>query len=115
MRQYTNVTCDELTARGSDFQLPISCGAPLEPHARPRATGAIVATDCERGKTMAVDPEATAFHKFAKQGIPRTYVISRDGTILFQTIGFADELDVYKKEFERLRRTIKKELMTTRE
>lgn len=49
---------------------------------------------------MAIDPDATAFHKFAKDGIPRTYLISRDGTILFQSIGFGEDNDVYKEELK---------------
>jgi peroxiredoxin len=55
---------------------------------------------------MAVDHDATAFHKFAKEGIPRTYLISPDGTILFQTSGFAEDLDVYKREIATLHRAI---------
>ncbi len=55
---------------------------------------------------MAVDHDATAFHKFAKEGIPRTYLISPDGTILFQTSGFAEDFDVYKREIATLHRAI---------
>ena len=59
---------------------------------------------------MAIDPGGTAFNKFAKEGIPRTYLISPDGAILFQSIGFADDNDVYKRELDTLHRTIREAL-----
>lgn len=58
---------------------------------------------------MAIDPDASAFGKFAKEGIPRTYLIARDGTILFQSLGFADT-DLYEHELAQLRQAIDKEL-----
>lgn len=57
---------------------------------------------------VAIDPNAAGFKKFAKESIPRTYLLSRDGKILFQTLGYGD-LDVYKGEFADLRRTIDNE------
>jgi peroxiredoxin len=51
---------------------------------------------------IAVDPESTMYKLFADEGIPRTYLISSDGTILFQTLGYAD-LPVYQREFATLR------------
>jgi peroxiredoxin len=62
---------------------------------------------------VALDPSASAFHQFAKEGIPRTYLIGRDGTILFQTLGFGDT-PVYQRELETLRRTIDQELASGR-
>jgi peroxiredoxin len=58
---------------------------------------------------VALDPEAAAFSQFAKEGIPRTYLIARDGTILFQTRGFAD-VPVYQRELATLRQIIHQEL-----
>ena len=47
---------------------------------------------------MAADPERSVYDRYATQLIPRTYVLSRDGKILFQTVGFhPDEIDAMKK------------------
>lgn len=74
-----------------------------------------VVTDFQskRGFTfpMALDPSASAFHQFAKDGIPRTYLIGRDGTILYQTMGFSD-IDVYRRELASLRRIIDEQCAT---
>lgn len=59
---------------------------------------------------MAADPEATAFHEFANESIPRTYVISPEGRILFQTIGFAAGNEFSERELVDLRRTIQEAL-----
>lgn len=37
---------------------------------------------------MAADPDRRVFKLFASAGIPRTYVVGRDGTILYQTLGY---------------------------
>jgi peroxiredoxin len=68
----------------------------------------------KRGYTfpMAFDPDASAFGKFAKDGIPRTYLISRDGKILYQSIGFG-EIDVYQCELATLRQAIRSALGQT--
>lgn len=58
---------------------------------------------------VALDPDAVAFSQFAKEGIPRTYLIGRDGEILFQTLGFAD-VPVYQRELATLRKLIQTEL-----
>jgi peroxiredoxin len=65
----------------------------------------------ERGFTFpaALDPSAEAFKQFADEGIPRTYLIGRDGTILFQTCGFSDDMPIYAGELATLRRTIESE------
>jgi peroxiredoxin len=62
---------------------------------------------------MAVDPDASAFRKFADEFIPRTYLISRNGKILFQTHGFA-EIEVYQRELATLQQTMDKELASAR-
>jgi peroxiredoxin len=49
---------------------------------------------------MASDPKSLAFGKFANGGIPRTYLIARDGTIIYQCAGF------YEEEIEKLRQLI---------
>jgi peroxiredoxin len=47
---------------------------------------------------MAADPERALYDRYASQFIPRTYVVSREGTILLQTVGFdLDEIDGLKK------------------
>jgi thiol-disulfide isomerase/thioredoxin len=60
---------------------------------------------------IAIDPEAETFKQFADKGIPRTYLISRDGKILFQTIGYTEN-DFYRREFATLRSLIDRELAT---
>jgi hypothetical protein len=61
------------------------------------------------GFPMAADPGRAAFSQFAKDGIPRTYLISRDGMILYQSTGFGDH-PVYQREFAQRRRRIENEL-----
>ena len=50
---------------------------------------------------MAPDPQRGIYGKFATKYIPRNYVVGRDGTIKYQSIGF-DE-----KEFEQMIEVIK--------
>jgi len=46
---------------------------------------------------MASDPHGSIFGEFTSKYIPRTYLISRDGTIVFQTTGFdPDEGEITK-------------------
>lgn len=61
----------------------------------------------ERGFTfpMASDGNAAVFHKFASHSIPRTYLISRQGTILYQCTGY------YETEISRLGKLLRKELV----
>ena len=40
---------------------------------------------------MAADPKRAAFEQFATEGIPRTYLISADGKIVYQWLGFDEE------------------------
>jgi peroxiredoxin len=43
------------------------------------------------GWTFAADPDRTVFAGFAEAYIPRNYVIGRDGVIVYQGQGYADE------------------------
>ena len=53
---------------------------------------------------MASDPDRSVYDKFAAQSIPRTYLISRQGTIIYQSTGY------YEREVARLRKLLRKEL-----
>jgi thiol-disulfide isomerase/thioredoxin len=53
---------------------------------------------------MAPDPERRAYKLFANAGIPRSYVVGRDGTILYQSVGYNPE------DFDRMTRIIEREL-----
>lgn len=50
------------------------------------------------------DPERGIFSKFADQFIPRTYLISHDGKILYSSVGYTE------KDFDALRQKIREEL-----
>jgi peroxiredoxin len=56
---------------------------------------------------MAADSEGSAYRRFAKERIPRTYLISRDGTILYQCTGY------YVTEHAKLKALIRTELKAT--
>jgi peroxiredoxin len=60
----------------------------------------------KRGFTfpMAADPHRSIYNKFASQAIPRTYLISRQGTIVYQWTGH------YEAEIANLRKLLRKEL-----
>jgi peroxiredoxin len=58
---------------------------------------------------LAIDVDSSAFQEFADSGIPRTYLISQDGGILNQSVGFG-EMEVYQRELATLRRLVEKEL-----
>jgi thiol-disulfide isomerase/thioredoxin len=50
---------------------------------------------------MAEDPNRRIFNLFASAGIPRTYIVGRDGKILFQSLGYtAPEFDNFKTILE---------------
>jgi hypothetical protein len=53
---------------------------------------------------MAADSEGSAYSRFAKERIPRTYLISRDGTILYQCTGY------YEAEIGKLKALLAVEL-----
>lgn len=50
------------------------------------------------------DPKRVIFSKFADQFIPRNFLISPEGKVLYSSIGFAD------KDFEALKQLIKEQL-----
>lgn len=53
---------------------------------------------------MASDPQRKTFQLFADSGIPRTYVVGRDGTILYQSAGYLPA------EFDRMKQVVEQEL-----
>ncbi len=53
---------------------------------------------------VAPDPEREIYSKYARMMIPRNFVISRDGIVIYQHIGF--EMD----EFEKMIKLITDEL-----
>lgn len=53
---------------------------------------------------LAYDPQRSTYALFADSGIPRTYVVDRHGTIVFQSVGYAEE------DFSNLDRAIQKAL-----
>jgi hypothetical protein len=54
------------------------------------------------------DPDRAVDRRYALERIPRTYVISRDGKILYQTPGFS--LIEHPHEINNLRESIEREL-----
>ncbi len=40
---------------------------------------------------LAYDPQRSTYSLFADSGIPRTYVVDRHGTIVFQSVGYSPE------------------------
>jgi len=56
---------------------------------------------------MAADPDASVYHKFATKSIPRTFLISREGTVLYEWTGH------YEEEIPRLKTQLGKELART--
>ena len=57
---------------------------------------------------MASDPDASIYGRFASQSIPRTYLISSQGTVVYEWTG------AYEKEILRLRRLLREELKLAR-
>jgi peroxiredoxin len=53
---------------------------------------------------LAADPHRDVYKDFASAGIPRSYVVGADGTILFQSVGYVPE------EFDRMKQIIAQEL-----
>ncbi len=53
---------------------------------------------------MAIDPDRKIFSLFAEAGIPRNYVVSRDGKILYQSLGYGP------KEFDEMKKVIEQAL-----
>jgi len=57
---------------------------------------------------MAADPRKDIYNLFASEGIPRTYLASPAGKILFQSAGFSSE------DFKRLKNMVKREVTKAR-
>jgi len=57
---------------------------------RKESSEKVAAFQTKHGLTcpLAADPEGTAYAQFADERIPRTYLISREGTILYQCTGY---------------------------
>jgi peroxiredoxin len=53
---------------------------------------------------FAADPEREVYKLFGNGGIPRSYVVSPDGKILYQSVGY------HPLEFDRMKKTIEKEM-----
>jgi peroxiredoxin len=53
---------------------------------------------------LAPDPKRQVYKLFGSAGIPRSYVVGKDGKILFQSVGYNP------KEFDRMVRVIEREL-----
>jgi len=53
---------------------------------------------------ISADPMRSVYSRYASESIPRTYLISRDGTIVYQSIGYSEE------EFSRLKFVLKSQL-----
>lgn len=59
---------------------------------------------------FAADSSGEIFNQFANRGVPRSYVVDRNGKILFQSIGLEEEnYDVRKNIIEKELNKIKKE------
>jgi peroxiredoxin len=54
---------------------------------------------------MAADPEGAVFSLFAKDRIPRTYIISKEGKVCSSTTGFAGE-----EHFAEIKTAVRREL-----
>jgi peroxiredoxin len=57
---------------------------------------------------MATDPKRDVYGKFATAYIPRTYLVNKEGRIVYQSVGFAEP------EFKKLLKAIKKECRPAR-
>jgi peroxiredoxin len=57
---------------------------------------------------MAADPDKIVYAKYATKSIPRTYVISPEGVIVYQVAGFNDSVEFYKSENNKMIQMIHK-------
>ena len=53
---------------------------------------------------LAPDPQRKVYKLFGNAGIPRSYVVGRDGRILFQSVGYDS------REFDRMVRIVESQL-----
>jgi len=58
---------------------------------------------------LATDPDSSVYGLYASKGIPRTYLVARDGTLLFQSLGFMRSAD-YDGDEEQIREMVTKAL-----
>jgi peroxiredoxin len=77
---------------------------------REETNESVVEFQAKHGYTfpMASDPNRTSYSLFAKELIPRTYLVSKDGIICFASTGF------YEEDSIRLHRELAKQLQLTR-
>jgi len=73
---------------------------------REESDASLKAFQQEHGFTfpLAADPKKSVYGKFASQSVPRTYLLSREGTIIYQCTGY------YETETAKLKKLISKEL-----
>jgi len=72
---------------------------------REHSAAELVKFNKEKGFTflIAPDPKREVYSKFAKESIPRNYIIDKNGKIAFQEIGYtAEEFEKLKAELEKL-------------
>lgn len=76
---------------------------------REETNESLIAFQSKRGYSfpMAADPERASYSLFAAELIPRTYLLSRDGTICFASSGFTEE------DMARLQMELTKQLRST--
>ena len=75
--------------------------------AREESVETVIAFRAKQGYQfpMAADPDRSVYNRFAQERIPRTYLISRDGTILCQCTGY------YESELAKVRKLVRKQLI----
>lgn len=62
---------------------------------------------------FAVDEDRSIYNQYALENIPRTYLVARDGTIRFQSVGFMQD-DMYDGDSEEIRREVANALASGR-
>lgn len=63
---------------------------------------------------LAADLDSSVYGLFASEGIPRTYLVARDGTLLFQSLGFMRS-DNYVGDEEQIREEVANALGNSRQ
>ena len=88
---------DELHNKGDFAMLAVTCGESVEK---------VTAFQSKHHFTlpMALDPERASCKLYAGNGIPHVYVLSRDGTIVYEAVGFREE------EVAKLKRVVQLEI-----
>ena len=77
---------------------------------REETNDSVMAFQSQHGYTfpMASDPERSVYSLYAKELIPRTYLVSRDGKICFASTGF------YEEDLAKLEKELAKQLRSNR-